>query len=90
VICYGIVALREHRLTLLGRLVVGSIAPRKKAVEQLGDRVYEAPLVALAEPGTEHPIIEADIQKLASQLRFSNLLMIALTQNGMSDSSYTV
>ena len=67
-----IVALREHGLTLLGRLVVGSIVPRKKAVEQLGDRVYEAQLVALAEPGTEHDIMEADIQRLASQLRFES------------------
>jgi hypothetical protein len=42
------------------------------AVEQLGDRVYDAPLVALAEPGTEQDIIEADIQELALQLRFES------------------
>ena len=67
-----IVALREHRLTLLGKLIVGSVVPRKMAVEQLGDRVYDAPLVALAEPGTEQDIIEADIQELALQLRFES------------------
>jgi hypothetical protein len=67
-----IVALREHKLTLLGRLVVGGTVPRKRAMELLGDRVYDAPLVALAEAGTEHDIIEADIQKLASQLRFES------------------
>jgi len=67
-----IVALREHRLTLLGKLVVGSVVPRKRAVEQLGDRVYDAPLVALAEHGTDQDILEADIQELSSQLRFES------------------
>ena len=67
-----IVALREHKLTLLGRLVVESVVPRKKAIEQLGDRVYDAPLVALAKPGTEQDIIETNIQELASELRFES------------------
>jgi hypothetical protein len=67
-----IVALREHKLTLLGRLVVGDIVPRERAMELLGNRVYDAPLVALAELGTEHGIIETDIQELASQLRFES------------------
>lgn len=68
-----IVALQERNLTLLGRLVVGEVVSRKRAVELLGDRIYDAPLVALAEAGTEHHIIEADIQKLASQLRFESV-----------------
>jgi hypothetical protein len=67
-----IVALREHKLTLLGRLLVGSIVPRQRAVEKLGDRVYDAPLVALAQPGTEHDITATDIQELASLLRFES------------------
>jgi hypothetical protein len=68
-----IVALSKHKLTLLGRLVVGSVVTRKDAIRKLGDRVYDAPLVALAEPGTEQDIIETDIQDLASQLRFNSV-----------------
>jgi hypothetical protein len=34
--------------------------------------VYDAPLCALAEPGTEQNITEADIQALAPQLRFNS------------------
>ena len=67
-----IVALRKRRLTLLGRLVVGSVVPRSEAIRELADRVYDAPLVALAKPGTVQDIIEADIQQLASQLRFNS------------------
>ena len=67
-----IVALRQQRLTLLGRLIVGKVVSRREAIREIGDRVYDAPLVALAEPGTEQDIIEADIQQLASQLRFNS------------------
>ena len=67
-----IVALRQHRLTLLGHLVVGSVVSRSEAIKVLGNRVYDAPLVALAEPGTQQDIIEADIQQLASGLRFNS------------------
>jgi hypothetical protein len=67
-----IVALRDHSLALLGKLVVGSIVPRKKAIEQLGNEVYDAPLVVLAQPGTEQDIIETDIQELAYKLRFQS------------------
>lgn len=67
-----IVALREHKLTLLGRLVIGRIVSRKEAIKELGEKVYDAPLVALAEPGTEQDIIESDIQEIASQLRFTS------------------
>jgi hypothetical protein len=58
---------------LLGKLDVGEVVSRKRAMELFGDRVYDAPLVALAEAGTEHQIIEADIQKLASELRFESV-----------------
>ena len=68
-----IVALKQQRLTLLGRLLVGEVVSRRLAIKQLGDRVYDAPLVALANPGTDRAIIEADIHKLASQLRFQSL-----------------
>lgn len=67
-----IVALRQQRLTLLGRLIVRKVVSRQEAIKELGDRVYDAPLVALAEPRTEQDIIEADVQKLASQLRFNS------------------
>src|ERR1700685_1593961 len=67
-----IVALRQRRLTLLGRLVVGSVVSRTEAIKVLGKRVYDAPLVALARPGTEQDIIEAEIQQLASGLRFNS------------------
>jgi hypothetical protein len=43
------------------------------AIKQLGHRVYDAPLVALAKPGTDRRIIEADIQKLGAQLRFQSV-----------------
>jgi len=67
-----IVALRQHKLTLLGSLIVGSVVGRKEAIKALGNRVYDAPLVALATPGTEQDIIEADVQELASHLRFKS------------------
>src|SRR5208283_1599543 len=67
-----IVALIQHKLTLLGRLIVGELISRKEAVKRLGNRVYDAPLVALAEPGTEQDIIEAEIQGIAPQLRFKS------------------
>jgi hypothetical protein len=67
-----IVSLRQRRLTLLGRLVVGSVVSRSDAIKALGHRVYDAPLVALAKPETEQDIIEADIQQLASGLRFNS------------------
>jgi hypothetical protein len=68
-----IVALKQRRLTLLGRLIVGEVIPRRLAVKRLGDRVYDAPLVALAKPGTHRNISETDIDKLASQLRFQSI-----------------
>src|SRR5258707_217082 len=67
-----IVALKQQRLTLLGRLIVGEVVSRRRAIKQLGDRVYDAPLVALADLGSDRAIIEADIRKLASQLRFQS------------------
>jgi hypothetical protein len=67
-----IVALRQQRLTLLGRLIVGRVVSRREAIKELGDRVYDAPLVALATPGTGQDIIEADVQELASHLRFKS------------------
>ena len=67
-----IVALRERRLKLLGRLIVGGVVSRKQAIKTLGDRVYDAPLVALAQPGTEQDIVEVDIQELAPRLRFKS------------------
>jgi hypothetical protein len=68
-----IVALMQQRLTLLGRLIVGEVVPKRLAIKLLGHRVYDAPLVALAKPGTDRAIIEADIQKLASELRFQSV-----------------
>src|SRR5262249_40804213 len=65
-----VVALRQHRLTLLGRLTVGKVVRRQEAIKTLGNRVYDAPLVALAKPGSEQDIIEVDMQELASGLRF--------------------
>ncbi len=65
-----IVALRQQKLVLLGSLIVGKVVARREAVKELGNRVYDAPLVALAEPGTEQDIIEAEIQELAPRLRF--------------------
>jgi hypothetical protein len=67
-----IVALRQRRLTLLGRLVVASVVSRQAAIKELGHGVYDAPLVALAKPGTVRDIIERDIQELASSLRFNS------------------
>jgi hypothetical protein len=67
-----IVALRRRRLTLLGRLIVGTVVSRSEAIKALGQRVYDAPLVALAKPGTEQEIVEADIQPLAPELRFNS------------------
>src|SRR2546426_10352206 len=67
-----IVALRQQRLTLLGRLSVGKVVSRREAIKELGDRVYDAPLVAIAKPGTDQGIIEADVQELAHQLRFNS------------------
>jgi hypothetical protein len=67
-----IVALRQHKLTLLGRLIVGRVVSRQEAIKELGDRVYDAPLVAIATPGTEQDIIETDVQELASHLRFKS------------------
>jgi hypothetical protein len=42
------------------------------SVKTVGDNVYDAPLCALAKPGTEQNIIEADIQPLAPLLRFNS------------------
>jgi hypothetical protein len=67
-----VVAVREHKLVLLGRLVVGKVVSRRQAIRELGDGVYDAPLVALAKSGTEEDIIEADIQELEFQLRFES------------------
>jgi hypothetical protein len=53
------VALKEHRLTLLGRLVVGDVVGRKDAVKRLGKNIYGAALYALSKPRTERDIIEA-------------------------------
>jgi hypothetical protein len=78
-----IVALREHRLTLLGRLVVGDVVGRKDAVKRLGKNIYGAALYALSKPGTERDIIEADIQTLAPLLRFNS------SQDRLSLSNHT-
>ena len=67
-----VVAVREHKLVLLGRLVVGKVVSRQQAIRELGDGVYHAPLVALAKSGTEKDIIETDIEELAFQLRFES------------------
>jgi len=67
-----IVALRERRLTLLGRLVVGKVVPKEQALIELGSHIYDAPLHAIAKPRTEIISIEADIQALASLLRFDS------------------
>jgi hypothetical protein len=67
-----IVALKQQKLILLGRLVVGKIVGRREAIKEKGDKVYDASLVALAQTGTEQDIIESDIQEFASQLRFNS------------------
>jgi len=68
-----IVALKKRRLTLLGRLIVRMIVSRENAIKEVGDRVYDAPLCALAEADTVRNIIEVDIQQLASRLRFNSV-----------------
>jgi hypothetical protein len=68
-----IVALKQRRLTLLGRLVVATVENRENAVKQIGEDTYEAPLYALAKKDTVHDIIEADIQQLATRLRFNSV-----------------
>jgi Domain of unknown function (DUF3883) len=81
-----IVALKQHKLTLLGRLIVGKVVSRREAIKELGDRVYDAPLVALAETGTEQDIIEADIQPLAPLLRFNSPRdRLSLPDSGRTD-----
>ena len=45
---------------------------RQEAIKELGDGIYDAPLVALAKPGSVQDIIEKDIQELASSLRFNS------------------
>jgi hypothetical protein len=72
-----IVALKEQRLTLLGKLVVGEVVGRKEAVKHFGKNIYRAALYAMAKPGTERNIIEADIKALAAQLRFNSTLASA-------------
>ena len=67
-----IVALKQRRLTLLGRLVVATIANRENAVKEIGEDTYEAPLYALAKD-TVHDLIEVDIQQLAARLRFNSV-----------------
>ncbi len=68
-----IVALKQRRLTLLGRLEVATIENRENAVKQIGEDTYEAPLYALAKKDTVHDLIEIDIQELAARLRFNSV-----------------
>ncbi len=67
-----VVALKQRRLILLGRLIVGRVDTRENAIKELGERIYDAPLCAMPKPGTVHNIIEADIQALAPLLRFNS------------------
>lgn len=67
-----IVALKQRRLTLLGRLVVATIVNRENAVREIGEDTYEAPLYALAKKETVHDLLEVDIQQLAARLRFNS------------------
>jgi len=67
-----IVALKQRRLTLLGRLVVASIVNWENAVKELGEDIYEAPLYALAKKDTVHDLVEVDIHQLAARLRFNS------------------
>jgi|CZKD01.1.fsa_nt_gi hypothetical protein len=68
-----IVALKERRPTLLGRLEVATIENRENAVKQIGEDTYEAPLYALAKKETVHDLMEVDIQQLAARLRFNSV-----------------
>ncbi len=68
-----IVALKQRRLTLLGRLVVDRVENRENAVKKIGEDTYQAPLYALAKKDTVHELIEADIQQLAARLRFNSV-----------------
>jgi hypothetical protein len=67
-----IVALREQRLTLVGRLIIGEVISRREALKRLGRAIYDAPLVVLAKRGTELKAIEKDIQGLAGRIRFKS------------------
>jgi hypothetical protein len=46
-----IVTLRQQKLTLLGRLIVSKVVSRPEAIKELGNRVYDAPLVAIGRTG---------------------------------------
>src|SRR6266849_6486492 len=65
-----IVALKDRRLTLLGRLVISKVVSKEEAVTRLGRNIYDAPLYAIAKTGTEIDSVEADVQALAPLLRF--------------------
>lgn len=67
-----IVALKEGRLTLLGRLVIDRIINRENAIKELDGDIHIAPPYAIAKQGTIHDSVEIDIQGLAAQLRFNS------------------
>ncbi len=65
-----LVTLIEKRLTLLGRLEIGSLHSKRSAAQILGRPLHSATEYAFACPGTEMLGIEIDLGPLASQLCF--------------------
>lgn len=67
-----IVTVRDHRLKLLGRLVVDAIVNQREAERRLGrTNLYPAPLHAISARGIE-AVREIDIQDIAGKLRFNS------------------
>jgi hypothetical protein len=68
-----IVTVRQGRLFLIGRIIVGRVVDLDTAREALGnDDLYQADWHILPEPGTEMPLSEIDITDIASKLRFES------------------
>src|SRR2546425_8716669 len=60
----------QGQLHLVGRLVVGEIISYEEAKKRFGSNVWEARYQAIAQQGTEEPINEVSLMRIAKGLRF--------------------
>jgi hypothetical protein len=65
-----VVTVRNGSLLLLGKVVVGRIVGQDVAERYCGIELWESEYHVLAKPGTERPLRELNISKLAGRLRF--------------------
>jgi hypothetical protein len=81
-----IVTIREHRLKLLGRLVIGDILGERAAKRKLGSDLYKAKYHAVGQEGTVHKQVEIDIHRESFALRFESPIdRLTLTRSGQMD-----